>query len=215
MDSYKRNQIEEAISAMIGQGPIPSAELKTELKRLLDTDRSREFNLDFNNPEETNYAFYSGEARGSGTEIWFSGYEAFALLKGLELMEHRWPQATAISILRRVRRALEPKHAEILQWDPNELFDERKIREAARPGTLAVWTTRPVHLVIASRKGRPIEQSSDDTREVMVLENDALMQLFRQKPGLSATMIELTRTAHDLHKALAKTKPSKRGRSSS
>ena len=215
MNSYKRNQAAEAISISFGQGAAPSASLRTEMKRLLDTDRSVDVIPGSNDPEEANCAFFSSEAPGRGTEVWFSGYEVFALRLGLDLMEHGWPQATVISILRRARPVLEPKHAQIVRWDPATLFDEKKILEAARPGALAISTTRPVYLVIASRKGRPIDQSSDDRREVAVLENDELMPFLRREAGLSATMIELGRTAHDLSNALSKTKPSKRGRGSS
>jgi hypothetical protein len=215
MSSFKRNQTVEAISVTVSQGLPPGVALQTELKRLLDTDRNFGRKPRSKNPALTTYAFYSGMSPGRGSEVWFSGYEAFALLEALELMEHGWPQATTVSILRRARLALESKHAEILRWDPADLFDEQKIREAAQPGSLAVWSTRPVYLVIASRKGRPVEQSSDDTREVAVLEHDELMRFFREQPGISATMIELTRTAHALRDALVKTKPSKRGRGGS
>lgn len=64
--------------------------------------------------------------------------------------------------------------------------------------------------MIASRKGRPIEQHADETMEVEVLDDEALMPFLRREAGISYTMIEITRTAHDLHKALLATKPSKR-----
>jgi hypothetical protein len=215
MQSFKRNQAAEAISGAVGQGAVPSTALRTEMKRLLDTDRSVDVILRSNDPEHANYAFYSGESPGRGTEVWFSEYEIFALRLGLDLMEHGWPQATVISILRRARRDLEPMHAQILQWNPTDLFDEKKILEAAKPGALAVSTTRPVHLVISSRKGRPIQQSSDKTREIAVLEEDKLMPFILREVGISHTMIELTRMAHNLHKTLMTTKPSKRGRGNS
>jgi len=215
MKSFKRNQASEAISVAVGQGAAPSASLRTEMKRLLDTDRSVDVSARSNDPEHANYAFFSGEAPGRGTEVWFSQYEIFALRLGLDLMEHGWPQATVISVLRRARPNLEPMHDQILQWDAAELFDQKKILEAARPGALAVWTTHPVHLVIASQKGRPRDQGSDQTREIAVLEDNELMPFIRREAGISYTMIELTRMAHDLNAALATTKPSKRGRSSS
>ena len=215
MEDYKRNQAAEAISVAVGQGPAPSATLRTKMKRLLDTDRTFDVIPGSKDPEDANYAFYTGKAPGRGTEVWFSEYEIFALRLGLNLMEHGWPQATVISILRRARPDLKSKHAQILKWDPTDLFDEKKIREAAKPGALAVWTTRPVHLVIASRKGRPRDQSSDETREIAVLKDGELMPFLRREAVISYTMIELTRMAHDLNKALASTKPSKRGRSSS
>lgn len=207
--------MEEAISVMVGQGPRPSAGLRTTLKRLLETDRDWERKPRSKKPELANYAFYSGKPPGRGADVLFSDYEVFALLEAVNLVEHGWSQGKAVSILRRVRPALESKHAEILQWNPADLFDERKILAAAKEGSLAVASTRPVYLLIASHKGRPVEQRSDLTMEVAVLKYDEMMRLFRKQPGISATMIELTRTAHDLRNALAKTRPSKRGRGGS
>src|SRR5690606_33069026 len=108
------------------------------------TDRDRGRSKRSKQTERANYAFFSGEARGKGTEVLFSAYEVFALRIAVSLMQGGRPQATVVSILRRARPLLEPKHAEILRWDPTELFDEEKIREMARPGDLADPTTRKV-----------------------------------------------------------------------
>ena len=166
---FKRNQVEEAISGMYDPGArAPSVELKTRLKRLLETDRDLGRKPRSTDPEQANYAFFSAKPPGSGVEIWFSEYEAFALYTGWRLLEHGLPQATAVSILRQARPRLELKHAEILQWEPTKLFDEKKIFESAQAGTPVARTTRPVYLVIASRRGRPAESSSDPTREVKI-----------------------------------------------
>lgn len=131
MEIYKRNQAAEAISNSLGQGASPSAALRTEMKRLLDADRSLAVIPRSNDPEYANSAFYTGKPPGRGIEVWFSEYEVFALRLGLDLMKHGWPQGKTISILRRARPALEPKHVQILKCDPAELFDERKILERA------------------------------------------------------------------------------------
>lgn len=213
---FKRNQVEQAISRMNElSANAPSAELRTKLKRLLETDRDFGVNPRSFDPERARYAFFSGKPPGSGVEVWFSEYEAFALYTAWCLLEHGWPQATTVAILRRARPLLEPKHSEILKWDPAFLFDERKILEAAQAGTPVVATTRPVHLVIVSRQGRPRQQSSDPTREVRVLENGELMPFIRSEVGLSATNFELVRPAHSLRQMLLQTTPSKRGRGSS
>ena len=213
-DGYKRNQALEAIALTVGDGRTPSALLRTDVKRLLDTDRGMEVVPGANDPNFAAYAFFSEEAPGRGFEVSFSAYEVFALLVGLHLMAHGWPQATAVSILRRVRFALEPKHGEILGWDPRELFDEQKIREAAQPGSLAVASTRPVFLMTLSSKRGTTAQSSEEPLEARVVEQDAL-SFSTLPPGSSFTLMELTRMAHDLRAALAETKPSKRGRGSS
>ena len=215
MRRFKRNQVEEAISGMYDPGArAPSVELKTRLKRLLETDRDLGRKPRSTDPEEANYAFFSAKPPGSGVEVWFSEYEAFGLYTGWRLLEHGWPQATAVSILRQARPRLEPKHAEILQWDPVKLFDEKKILEFAQAGTPVAWTTHPVYLVIASRQGRPIQSSSDPTREVKILENGELMRFIRSEVGLSVTNFELVRAAYNLRQALLKTAPTKRGRGS-
>ena len=183
METYKRNQVLEAISTAGGEGPTPNPALKTVVKRLLDTDRRLGRITRSNDPEHASYAFFSSESAGSGFEVLFSPYEAFALRLGVSLLEHRWPQGTAVKILRQVRPYLEPKHAEILSWDPAELFDWQKIKERAHPGDLAVPTTRPVSLVIGSKLGRPVDHAADETREVAVLENGELMPFLRREAG--------------------------------
>ncbi|ODS02602.1 hypothetical protein AUC71_01475 [Methyloceanibacter marginalis] len=214
MEAYKRNQVLEAIAITLGEGPSPSEVVKTAVKRLLDIDRHFKRSPRSNDPEQANYAFFSSDAPGSGVEVLFSPYEAFALLLGVDLLNHRWTQGTAVKILRQARPLLEPKHAEILSWNPEELFNWEKVAERARPGDLAVATTRPVSLAICSRLGRPVDHASDETREVAVLENGELMPFIRREAGISSTVIELTRLAHRLQSALAETTPSKRGRGS-
>lgn len=213
---FKRNQVEDAIF-VVGEPGVraPTTALRTKLKRLLETDRALGCSPRSNDPKRANYAFFSVDAPGSGVEIWFSAYEAFALYTAWRLLEHGWPQASAVSILRRARPRLEQKHAEILQWDPAKLFDEKQIRESAKSGALAASTTRPVFLAIASRQGHPIERSSDDTREIEILEKTELMPFVLREAGLSTTMFELVRATHDLNRALLKTTPTKRGRASS
>ena len=133
MLKFKRNQIEEAISHMLEpRSPEPTSELRTRLKRLLETDRALGRDTSSADPKDAHYAFYSAEAPGSGVEVWFSGYEAFALLNGLLLMKHGWPQSFAVAVLRRVRPELEKQHERILAQDPKSLFDQEAILRNAR-----------------------------------------------------------------------------------
>jgi hypothetical protein len=128
-----------------------SPEMRTRLKRLLETDRSFGRNRRSPDPERANFAFHSTDSPGRGLENWFTGYEAFALLTGLRLMRHGWPQGLAVAALRRVKPNLERHHARILQQDPNGLFDADRIRQQAKPGALAVSNSDPVFLVINSK----------------------------------------------------------------
>ena len=94
---YKRNQIEEAISKLLEPVSLePSSDLRTRLKRLLETDRALGRSLRSTDPGRAHYAFYSADAAGSGVEVWFSEYETFALLNALRLMGHSWPQSFAV-----------------------------------------------------------------------------------------------------------------------
>lgn len=155
--SYKRNQIEEAIARIIDpSSQKPPSELRTRIKRLLELDRSIGRKVRSKDPEEANFAFFSEEAPGTGADILFSEYEAFALLNGLRIMNHGWPQSVTVSIMRRVRVDLEREHARILQQDPDKLFGGKSIRARARPGDIAVDNTDPVFLTVAS-KGRPFK----------------------------------------------------------
>ena len=212
----KRNQLEQAICLMHEPGArAPSVELKTRLKRLLETDRDLGRKPRSADAEQANYAFFSAEPPGSGVEVWFSEYEAFALYTGWRLLEHGFPQATAVSILRRARPQLEPKHREILHLDPAIIFDQERIMQGAKPGSIAVSTLEPLFLTIASRQGRQPVTAVDPTREVRICDEIELMRFVRSEVGLSTTTFELTVAAHKLRAELLKTTPTKRGRAAS
>ena len=143
---YKRNQVEEAIFRTLGARGARIDELKFRLKRLLVTDRR--LGRDANSDEEgdRHYAFYSQEPPGSGTEVMFSGFEAFALLAAIMLLEHGLPQAAVVKVMRQVRRPLEAAHAQSLKKDRSTLFDQQAILAQAKPGMIAVNNTDPIFL---------------------------------------------------------------------
>src|SRR5262245_4980418 len=145
--SYKRNQIEEAIARIfVPNCEKPPSELRTRIKRLLDLDRFIGRKIRSKNAEEANFAFFSGEAPGTGADVSFSEYEAFALLNGLRIMNHGWPQGFAVLIMRRVRVDLKREHARILRQDPGKLFDWEAIRAKFQEGEIAADNTDPVYL---------------------------------------------------------------------
>src|SRR3712207_2121112 len=112
--AYKRNQVEEAIAAALKEADAEGgAALRIRIKRLLDTDYNLNRQVRVEAPERE-YAFSSGERPGRGVEVWFSAYEAFALLIGVLLLHHRWPQATVVRIMRQARAMLASEHARIL-----------------------------------------------------------------------------------------------------
>jgi hypothetical protein len=213
MSGYKRNQIEEAISGVMElRSQEPSLELRTRLKRLLDTDRALGRSQRSGKAEAANFAFYSAEPPGSGVEVWFSEYEAFALLNGLSLMALSWPQGLAVTVMRRVRPQLEKEHARILELDTNHLFDQRTIRANVRGGDMAFDNTNPVLLSIVTNSANAANHSSDPFEWAICRGPQKAMNFLSQRGRGAGSMFELVTPAHELSKALARTEPSRRGR---
>jgi hypothetical protein len=213
--SYKRNQIEEAIARVVvpNSKELPS-ELRTRIKRLLELDRSMGRKVRSKDAEEANFAFFSEDAPGSGADISFSEYEAFALLNGLRMMDHFWPQSVAVSIMRRVRCDLEREHARILRQDPDKLFDDEAVLANARPGDIAADNTDPVYLTVASKTQPASDQGQRALLSAVCRGSESVNKFRRQMATSSLTMFELVTLTHALHTELMKTAPSPRGRGS-
>jgi hypothetical protein len=212
MLEYKRNQVEEAISHLLEPKSLqPTQGLRTKVKRLLEADRAAHASEGDNGGD---FAFFSAEPPGRGVEIWFSSYEAFALLTGLRLMGHGWPQGQAVSVMRGVRSALEEEHGRILLQDPNWLFDQEAIRKNARAGDHAFDNQDPVLLTIVSGAvNRSGQQAAPPACKICRGPAEA-QAFFQEASGMSGamTMFELTTLAHRLAWELAKTEPRSRGR---
>ena len=213
MDWYKRNQLEDAICEMLGAGEAQARDLKLRIKRLLLTDR-RLGRGTSSNSRPDRCAFYSRKPQGSGTEVMFTRFEVFAVLAAVLLLRHGIPQAKVVSILREVRPDLEAAHDEILKKDTKALFDERGIRAMASPGAIAVDSTAPIFLAFVELeigKGR-VKATISVCRGL-----DELGKFLREHSvaGSGATFFQFTRLMHTLAGNLAKTRPIKRGRSSS
>ncbi len=212
MIRYKRNQIEEAILRTIGAEGARVEELKLKIKRLLVTDRR----LGGGKPSDVKagrrYAFYSQKPLGSGVEVMFSGYEAFAVMAALIVLQHGVPQAKVVSILQELRSDLEVAHRETLQKAPKDLFDPAAIRASAQPGQLAVDNTAPVFLTFLS-----LDIGRGRLRATIAVCRgfEALGKFVKEHslPGSGVTYFELVRLMHTLADNLAKTRPVKRGRS--
>ena len=204
--SYKRNQIEEAITRIVVPNcEEPPSELRTRIKRLLDLDRSIGRKSRSKDAEEANFGFFSEEAPGTGADIMFPEYDAFALLNGLRIMAHGWPQSFAVSIMRRVRRDLEREHARILRQDPGKLFDWDAIRARARPGDIAVDNTDPVFLTIASKAQRGPDEGQTAPLSTVCHGWAKVCEFSRDVGAPSVTFFEVVTLAHRLE-------PRRRGR---
>jgi hypothetical protein len=207
MSQYKRNQIEEAIASVVtGSRSKPSAELRTRLKRLLDTDRNLGRFARSSDPEKANYAFYSEDAPGKGGEVLFSEYEAFALMTGYRILQHNWPQGFSVSVMRRIRPELEKEYRRFINQEPSP----PKTAHTARASELALGNGDSRFLMIVTDT-----TASDKDRDPVVRicsEADAF-KLILKKPGLASSWMELITPAQQLREQLSKTQPRRRGRS--
>ena len=211
---FKRNQVEEAVIATLRGNPdADAADLRIRMKRLLDTDRLLEREED--GRERGSYAFYSDEAPGSGKEVWFSAYEAFAIVIGLRILAHGWPQATVVRVMRQVRRDLEIEHSRTMAQDPAVLFDQKEVRRRAGEGEPFTGNIDPVFLAITAPE-RP--DRTDGEREphgfaIRRGRSELMKFILEEMPvGMVTTTLELANSAHRLAQSLARTKPSRRGR---
>jgi hypothetical protein len=215
MTQYKRNQVEEAIFQTLGARDARLEEVKFRLKRLLVADRRQGRDPRADQEWKRHYAFYSQEPPGSGIEIMFSGYEAFALLAAIRLLEHGLPQARVVRVMRQVRRRLETAHAQTLKKDPSVLFDQQSILAQSKSGMIATNNTDPVFLVF-------IRITGSDTRPggspVAVCRGRDELAVFLKKhsdPAMGATFFEFVALMHSLAANLLQTRAIKRGRQQS
>jgi hypothetical protein len=214
MNAFKRNQVEEAISRTLGERSAqPSLELRTQLKRLLDTDRTITNKERKEGANVINFAFYSGDSPGKGADIWFSGYEAFALQTGWRILQHAWPQSFVVNALRHISSDFERQHSRIMKQDPATLFDKAAIEKQARPGDIAVDNTDPVFLTIVSGKAKFDDGISDQTSVQICRGMQEVSKFLKQKNAHSWTLFELVTYAHQLAEQLAAVQPRSRGRS--
>jgi len=211
---YKRNQIEEAIFRTFGAREERRNELRFRIKRLLVTDRRLGRNVKSTQEEDRHYAFFGQDPPGSGTEVMFSAYEAFALLAAVILLEHGLPQARVVRAMRLVRRQFETAHAAILKKDPTTLFDQNAIFANAKPGTIVVNNTDPVFLVFI-RVTRSLVDEEYSGTAVAVCRGLVELQSFIKRhsvPGMGTTFFEFVSLMHALAAHLSQTLPAKRGR---
>jgi hypothetical protein len=214
MSDFKRNQVEEALARILNSNAgRPTPMLRMKVKRLLQADRDLGQDKRDADPERAHYAFYSAEPPGTGVDIGFSQYDAFALLTGLRLLEHGWPQGTVVSDLRKVRPRLEKEHARILKR-PFEPLDLRRAAERAKPGDLVLDNTDPVFLCVVTGP-RQAEAAQPIPRSIELFRGQAaLMKEMLREAGRSFSIFELATPAHQLRAILANTAPRNRGRAS-
>ena len=212
---YKRNQVEEAIFRTLDAQGARVDELKFRLKRLLVTDRRFGTNVKSDEEEDRHFAFFSQKPPGSGIEVMFAPYEAFALLAAIMLLEHGLPQSGVVKVMRRVGKQFEAAHAETLKKDPNELFDQKAILAQAKPGMIATNNTDPVFLVIVRLTDSAVDPSGSPVAVCRGHEELAAFWKRYSVPGTGMTFFEFAGRMHKLAANLQKTTPVKRGRGAS
>ena len=209
---FKRNQVEEAIALVLEPGLTePSTELRTRIKRLLDIDRGLGRKKRSKDPESANFAFYSIDAGGRGTENWFSDYEAFAILTGLRLMRQGWPQGYVVAVLRHVKRQLQKHYGRFLRQKPVGAFQDQQNRHA-RPGDIDFHNPHPLFLVIISKD--KLDHWGPKQSAICLSQTELISFIKTQPVGITSTVFDLAHSVNALFSALAKTRPLKRGRGS-
>ena len=212
---FKRNQVEQAILRTLGAKDARAAELKLRLHRLLVVDRRLGRAKRGRDRAGSRYAFYSQEPPGSGVEVMFSGFEAFAQLVAIMLLEHGMPQATVVSILRQVRGDLETAHAQRLKMDPKVLFDPQAVRAMVKPGMIATDNIAPVFLAFVRLSGSEVDGKVHEAITVCRGHDELVTFVSKHSvPGEGATFFELTSLMHKFAAKLSQTRPIKRGRAS-
>jgi hypothetical protein len=181
------------------------------LKRLLELDRALKRNTRSADPAKASYAFFSADAPGKGVEVLFSEYEAFALMLGLLLLEHEWPQRFVLDTMRRIRPDLEQEHRRILRLDPERLFDRERVWQQAQSGNVDAGNASPAFLLIVS-DARTGDRSSGVPYAKIFQDNLSAFKFQLEKAGRSCTWLELVTLAWALRKHLVNSLPKSRGR---
>ena len=197
---YKRNQVEEAVFRTFGAREERRNELRFRIKRLLVTDRRLGRNVKSAKEEDQHYAFFGQEPPGSGHEVMFTGYQAFALLAAVVLLEHGLQQASV--------------HGDIMRKDPRTLFDQRAILAKGSPGMIATNNTDPVFLVFVRLTASSVDEQNGSSAAAVCRGPDQLQAFIKRHsvPGTGATFFEFASLMHQLAAHLSQTFPVKRGR---
>jgi hypothetical protein len=214
---FRRNQVDEAVGRVLElESRQLRSEARTRLRRLLDLDRQLGRKKGSNRAENANFAFHSDDGPGKGTENLFSEYESFAILLGLQMMQHGWTQGFAVTQLRRLRPELEKKHRHILRRHSAALLNTTQIERPIRLHFMVPSATPPAYLVLISSEGdRHLIRSRICDYETIqaFVRHEGLGQ--EKGLGRTFTIFPLTTYAQRLHFELLKSEPKKRGRKGS
>ena len=111
--TFKRNQVEEALWRALGRGSTPQSSVFAAcIKRLLDLDRKEDI------AQFPGYAFLDALPGGKGIEAAYTGFDAFCLGIGIDLLDAGFTQRDIVFLLRRIRADLKIQYGQILQMKP-------------------------------------------------------------------------------------------------
>jgi hypothetical protein len=214
MQKYKRNQVQEAIFQTSGAQGARADEIRFRLKRLLATDRGLGCRRQSQDKADRHYAFYGAEPPGTGADVMYSAYEAFALLASITLLEHGLPQVVVVKMMRQIRDELEVAHADTLEKHPSDLFDQDAIRAHAKPGMFAFDSIDPVILVFLRLTGSSVDEHNVGTVVSVCRNSNELSQFIKKhgSPGTGFSIFEFSRLIHLLAENLSHARAVKRGR---
>jgi hypothetical protein len=214
MAKHKSNQVREAIFRTLGAEGERAQEITFRLRRLYAADRRLGRRPRSRDEAEHHYAFFSDAPPGTGADILFNDYEAFASLAAVMLLEHGLPQATVIRLLRHLRPQLQRIHKENLAKDPNQLFDEKALLAQAKPGMIAFESTEPIILAFARLTGSSVDD--EDYGPAVCVDHLELVRFMRTQPsGTGFSVFDFSRLVHKLADNLLHTNAIKRGRRAS
>jgi hypothetical protein len=215
MIGFKANQVQQSIFRTLGADHERADEVRFRLQRLRAADRNLGRQPRSSSKADRVYAFYGDDPPGTGVDILFTSYEAFALLAAIMLLEHGLPQTSVVKLMRQIRGELQVAHAQTLEKDPSELFDQNAIRAQAKPGMIAFDSTAPVILVFLKLTGSSTCNQRTGTIASICRNNLQLSQFLKKysSPGAGFSIFEFSRLIHLLEENLSQTRAVKRGRS--
>jgi len=123
VSKHRRNQINEVLVRAIraSNSRLDDGAILLRVKRLLDTDRKSKPIPGGLTPAV--YAFFDNDAAGSGRDVAFSAYSAFALLIAFRLMSCGLTRGRAVHALRCFREPREREHQRISGADVASLLE--------------------------------------------------------------------------------------------
>jgi hypothetical protein len=215
MIGFKANQVQQSIFRTLGADGERAREIKFRLQRLRAADRNLGRQPRSPNKADRVYAFFGDDPPGTGVDILFTSYEAFALLAAIMLLEHGLPQTTVVKLMRQIRGELQVAHAQTLEQDSSELFDQNAIRAHAQSGMIAFDSTAPVILVFIKLTGSSADSQCTGTIASICRNNLQLGQFMKKysSPGTGFSIFDFSRLIHLFEENLSETRAMKRGRS--